>query len=135
MIKKTAKTTTTPDLGAKAKVLPVLIYGELFEFPMTKKAMKELQSKEAEIKKFEKELKEKDTEDEKVQFESLKYAFDTILGEGAFDRIHKQQDDEMALYETFENAAEYISTNLNAYLKELEKEKLQKIVDTKKSAK
>lgn len=135
MIKKTAKTTNTPDLGAKAKVLPVLVYGELFEFKMTKTAMKELASKEKEVQDFEKELKKKDTEDEKVQVEVLRYAFDLILGEGAFDRIHAQQQDELALLETFEAVADYIKKNLNVYLKEVEKGQLQKIVDAKKSAK
>lgn len=135
MIKKTAKTTNTPDLGAKAKVLPVLVYGELFEFKMTKTAMKELASKEKEVQDFEKELKKKDTEDEKVQVEVLRYAFDLILGEGAFDRIHAQQQDELALLETFEAVADYIKENLNVYLKEVEKGQLQKIVDAKKSSK
>ena len=135
MIKKTAKTTNTPDLGAKAKVLPVLVYGELFEFKMTKTAMKELASKEKEVQAFEKELKKKDTEDEKVQEEVLRYAFDLILGDGAFERIHAQQQDELALLETFEAVADYIKENLNVYLKEVEKGQLQKIVDAKKSAK
>lgn len=135
MIKKTAKTTNTPDLGAKAKVLPVLVYGELFEFKMTKTAMKELASKEKEVQDFEKELKKKDTEDEKVQEEVLRYAFDLILGDGAFERIHAQQQDELALLETFEAVADYIKENLNVYLKEVEKGQLQKIVDAKKSAK
>lgn len=135
MIKKTAKTTNTPDLGAKAKVLPVLVYGELFEFKMTKTAMKELASKEKEVQDFEKELKKKDTEDEKVQVEVLRYAFDLILGDGAFERIHAQQQDELALLETFEAVADYIKENLNVYLKEVEKGQLQKIVDAKKSAK
>lgn len=135
MIKKTAKTTNTPDLGAKAKVLPVLVYGELFEFKMTKTAMKELASKEKEVQDFEKELKKKDTEDEKVQEEVLRYAFDLILGGGAFERIHAQQQDELALLETFEAVADYIKENLNVYLKEVEKGQLQKIVDAKKSAK
>lgn len=135
MIKKTAKTTNTPDLGAKAKVLPVLVYGELFEFKMTKTAMKELASKEKEVQDFEKELKKKDTEDEKVQEEVLRYAFDLILGDGAFERIHAQQQDELALLETFEAVADYIKENLNVYLKEVEKGQLQKIVDVKKSAK
>lgn len=135
LIKKTAKTTNTPDLGAKAKVLPVLVYGELFEFKMTKTAMKELASKEKEVQDFEKELKKKDTEDEKVQEEVLRYAFDLILGDGAFERIHAQQQDELALLETFEAVADYIKENLNVYLKEVEKGQLQKIVDAKKSAK
>lgn len=135
MIKKTAKTTNTPDLGAKAKVLPVLVYGELFEFKMTKTAMKELASKEKEVQDFEKELKKKDTEDETVQEEVLRYAFDLILGDGAFERIHAQQQDELALLETFEAVADYIKENLNVYLKEVEKGQLQKIVDAKKSAK
>lgn len=135
MIKKTAKTTNTPDLGAKAKVLPVLVYGELFEFKMTKTAMKELASKEKEVQDFEKELKKKDTEDEKVQEEVLRYAFDLILGDGTFERIHAQQQDELALLETFEAVADYIKENLNVYLKEVEKGQLQKIVDAKKSAK
>lgn len=135
MIKKTAKTTNTPDLGAKAKVLPVLVYGELFEFKMTKTAMKELASKEKEVQDFEKKLKKKDTEDEKVQEEVLRYAFDLILGDGAFERIHAQQQDELALLETFEAVADYIKENLNVYLKEVEKGQLQKIVDAKKSAK
>lgn len=135
MIKKTAKTTSTPDLGAKAKILPVLVYGELFEFKMTKTAMKELASKEKEVQDFEKELKKKDTEDEKVQEEVLRYAFDLILGDGAFERIHAQQQDELALLETFEAVADYIKENLNVYLKEVEKGQLQKIVDAKKSAK
>nr|DAV80927.1 MAG TPA: hypothetical protein [Caudoviricetes sp.] len=135
LIKKTAKTTNTPDLGAKAKVLPVLVYGELFEFKMTKTAMKELASKEKEVQAFEKELKKKDTEDEKVQEEVLRYAFDLILGDGAFERIHAQQQDELALLETFEAVADYIKENLNVYLKEVEKGQLQKIVDAKKSAK
>lgn len=135
LIKKAAKTTNTPDLGAKAKVLPVLVYGELFEFKMTKTAMKELASKEKEVQDFEKELKKKDTEDEKVQEEVLRYAFDLILGDGAFERIHAQQQDELALLETFEAVADYIKENLNVYLKEVEKGQLQKIVDAKKSAK
>lgn len=135
LIKKTAKTTNTPDLGAKAKVLPVLVYGELFEFKMTKTAMKELASKEKEVQDFEKELKKKDTEDEKVQEEVLRYAFDLILGDGAFERIHAQQQDELALLETFEAVADYIKENLNVYLKEVEKGQLQKIVDAKQSAK
>lgn len=135
LIKKTAKTTNTPDLGAKAKVLPVLVYGELFEFKMTKTAMKELASKEKEVQDFEKELKKKDTEDEKVQEEVLRYAFDLILGDGTFERIHAQQQDELALLETFEAVADYIKENLNVYLKEVEKGQLQKIVDAKKSAK
>ena len=135
LIKKTAKTTNTPDLGAKAKVLPVLVYGELFEFKMTKTAMKELASKEKEVQDFEKKLKKKDTEDEKVQEEVLRYAFDLILGDGAFERIHAQQQDELALLETFEAVADYIKENLNVYLKEVEKGQLQKIVDAKKSAK
>lgn len=129
------KTNGMKDLGAKAKILPVLIYGELFEFKMTRKAMQELVTKKEEIAKFEKEMKKKDLEDEKVQIDILRYGFDLILGSGAFDRIYQHMDDEVALLETFEAMTEYIKESLEDYIKEIEKGKLQKIIDAKKQKK
>lgn len=129
------KTNGMKDLGAKAKILPVLIYGELFEFKMTRKAMQELVAKKEEIAKYEKNMKKKDLEDEKVQIDILRYGFDLILGSGAFDRIYQHMDDEVALLETFEAMTEYIKESLEDYIKEIEKGKLQKIIDAKKQKK
>lgn len=129
------KKDSVKDLGAKAKILPVLIYGELFEFKMTRKAMLELKNKKNEIEQFEKDMKKKDLEDEKIQIEILRYGFDLILGEGAFDRIYQHMDDEVALLETFEAMTEYIKESLEDYIKEIEKGQLQKIIDAKKQKK
>lgn len=125
---------TAVDLGAKVRVIPVLVYGILFNIKLTASNLSnyldKLQASQAGLEEQAQSIQDGDWD---AAREVLKKYFDLTLGDGAFDKIAAKEDDPILLAQTFKNVCGYMSDEFNKFAKEAEKEKAQAVIDAKKA--
>ena len=131
-----AKNTTKQpvDLGAKIQVIPILVYGILFNIKLTASNLSnyldKLQASQAGLEEQAQSIQNGDWDGAR---EVLKKYFDLTLGDGAFEKIAAKEDDPILLAQTFKNVCGYMSDEFNEFAKEAEKEKAQAVIDAKKA--
>lgn len=121
--------TQLKELGAKVRLFEFTLYGEKFHVEMATTILDT-------IKKYQEKIKAIDTEREdqvEVALDGLKLSFDTIVGEGTFDKVYANQKDVFALIQTFENVTDAIAEEFDAIKLEETKKQAQAVIDAKKA--
>lgn len=125
------------DLGAKRQVIPVLIYGEKWEISLTdvamKKWMKKVNDMKLELEETQKRLS--DDEDDFAQLDDLLLrSFDTVLGDGAYQRIVKHETDSVTLIQTLVNLGNYLDSEFSKLNKKFEMQHMKQVIAAKKNS-
>lgn len=135
----------TIDLGAKVRLIPVVVYGEQFEVRATFKTVDEMDKRLRETGKKAAEVFETVKDDTDIAKltdaanEQVQDLFDQVLGSGAGKKIYaaaKAYDPETAdaivQIQTLLNVIEYIGEQTAKFKQESDKQKMQAVIDAKK---
>lgn len=117
------------ELGAKVRLFEFTLYGEKFSVQMATTILDTIDKYQEEVKKI-----DTDREDQiAIALDGLKLSFDSIVGEGTFDKVYANQKDVFALVQTFENVTNAIEEEFNAIKLEETKKQAQTVIDAKKA--
>lgn len=125
---------TAVDLGAKVRVIPVLVYGHEFQIKITQREMRKFLDKlEKKGVELEKKMEATGDNDWDKMKGYLSESLDVVLGDGAGKEILETEDDPLLLTETFYNIGEYLKVQLEQVTRDFDKKKAQQVIEAKKN--
>ncbi|QER67578.1 hypothetical protein [Paucilactobacillus nenjiangensis] len=125
---------TAVDLGAKVRVIPVLVYGHEFQIKITQREMRKFLDKlETKGVELEKKMEATGDNDWDKMKGYLSESLDVVLGDGAGKEILETEDDPLLLTETFYNIGEYLKAQLEQVTRDFDKKKAQQVIEAKKN--
>ena len=125
---------TAVDLGAKVRVIPVVVYGHGYQIKITQREMRKFLDKlEKKGVELEKKMEATGDNDWDKMKGYLSESLDVVLGDGAGKEILETEDDPLLLTETFYNIGEYLKVQLEQVTRDFDKKKAQQVIEAKKN--